>query len=90
MQRCPYIHEMRERLLGPTQETVPLRTIVKERVIEEPQLQHQYHHPRQMAPPNNESNQVGTMIKVGSDEFVQSSAKSLSLFLLLFLIEIFI
>lgn len=51
MQRCPYIHEMRERLLGQPNESVPM-AMDREEILDRRQ--------------NMESNQVGTVVKVGA------------------------
>lgn len=51
MQRCPYIHEMRERLLGETNQTMPMRPMDREELMDRRQM---------------ESNQVGTVVKVGA------------------------
>lgn len=54
MQRCPYIHEMRERLLNeqPQRESVPLEQMERANLLDN----------RQSA----DSNQVGTVVKVGA------------------------
>lgn len=54
MQRCPYIHEMRERLLGPPkpQESLPLEAMEREGLIDTRQ--------------STDFNQVGTVVKVGA------------------------
>lgn len=51
MQRCPYIHEMRERLLDQPRETLQLENMERANLLEN----------RQSA---SESNQVGTVVKV--------------------------
>lgn len=53
MQRCPYIHEMRERLLNEQpRESVPLQQMERANLLDN----------RQSA----DSNQVGTVVKVGA------------------------
>lgn len=52
MQRCPYIHEMRERLLGQPNESAPPMAMDREEIMDRRQ--------------NMESNQVGTVVKVGA------------------------
>lgn len=55
MQRCPYIHEMRERLLGQlNNESMPLKTVEREELIDNQQNIIMDH------------NQVGTVVKVGA------------------------
>lgn len=53
MQRCPYIHEMRERLLGQNNESLALGTLDREELIENQQN-------------IMDNNQVGTVVKVGA------------------------
>lgn len=53
MQRCPYIHEMRERLLDQPRETLQLENMERANLLDN----------RQSA---SESNQVGTVVKVGA------------------------
>ena len=51
MQRCPYIHEMRERLLGDSnRETLQLESMERDNLIDN---RH-----------SSETNQVGTVVKV--------------------------
>lgn len=60
MQRCPYIHEMRERLLGENnRETLQLESMERDNLIDN---RH-----------SSETNQVGTVVKVWalSNAFVQ-------------------
>lgn len=52
MQRCPYIHEMRERLLGQT-ESVQLGSMERDELIDARQN-------------IMDGNQVGTVVKVGA------------------------
>lgn len=53
MQRCPYLHEMRERLLDQPRETLQLESMERANLLDN----------RQSA---TESNQVGTVVKVGA------------------------
>lgn len=53
MQRCPYLHEMRERLLDQPRETLQLENMERANLLDN----------RQSA---TESNQVGTVVKVGA------------------------
>lgn len=50
MQRCPYIHEMRERLLGQPQEGLPLESMERDNLIDSRKM--------------DSNNQVGTVVKV--------------------------
>lgn len=53
MQRCPYLHEMRERLLDQPRETLQLENMERANLLDN----------RQSA---SESHQVGTVVKVGA------------------------
>jgi len=53
MQRCPYLHEMRERLLDQPRETLQLENMERANLLDN----------RQSA---TESHQVGTVVKVGA------------------------
>ncbi|XP_044572767.1 uncharacterized protein LOC6503969 isoform X1 [Drosophila ananassae] len=61
MQRCPYIHEMRERLLDQPRETLQLENMERANLLEN----------RQSA---SESNQVGTVVKLQGDTYHTSPA----------------
>lgn len=70
MQRCPYIHEMRERLLGQlNNESMPLRTVEREELIDNQQNIMMDH------------NQVGTVVKVGAMLVCNFVAPNYNLFL---------
>ncbi|EDW27015.1 GL16467 [Drosophila persimilis] len=61
MQRCPYIHEMRERLLDQPRETLQLENMERANLLDN----------RQSA---SESNQVGTVVKLQGDGYHTSPA----------------
>ncbi|BFG02750.1 proton channel OtopLc [Drosophila madeirensis] len=61
MQRCPYIHEMRERLLDQPRETLQLENMERSNLLDN----------RQSA---SESNQVGTVVKLQGDGYHTSPA----------------
>ncbi|XP_020812094.1 uncharacterized protein LOC110187056 isoform X2 [Drosophila serrata] len=61
MQRCPYIHEMRERLLDQPRETLQLDNMERANLLDN----------RQSA---SESNQVGTVVKLQGDGYHTSPA----------------
>ncbi|XP_043863120.1 proton channel OtopLc isoform X6 [Drosophila mojavensis] len=61
MQRCPYLHEMRERLLDQPRETLQLENMERANLLDN----------RQSA---TESNQVGTVVKLQGDGYHTSPA----------------
>ncbi|XP_064555618.1 proton channel OtopLc isoform X8 [Drosophila montana] len=61
MQRCPYLHEMRERLLDQPRETLQLESMERANLLDN----------RQSA---TESNQVGTVVKIQGDGYHTSPA----------------
>ncbi|KRF82221.1 proton channel OtopLc isoform X4 [Drosophila virilis] len=61
MQRCPYLHEMRERLLDQPRETLQLESMERANLLDN----------RQSA---TESNQVGTVVKLQGDGYHTSPA----------------
>lgn len=63
MQRCPYIHEMRERFISDTPNQVYIMNRM-DRERDRAERENLLSNPRQSAMSDNSSNQVGTVVKV--------------------------
>lgn len=67
MQRCPYIHEMKERLLGQPQESFAMESLERDNLIDSNSHNNSHRdiHSRQ----SELRDQVGTVVKVGGGLF---------------------